>query len=487
MFKALWIEIKNAVFQSFYHSIRFGGLLLIPLIYGFSYIFAFYDPFQKTDQLPIAIVTQKYSSPNTAQKFEETLANELSKNSSLSTGDLNMKIKLDKIILDAKNDKDRENKIKKIDEKHFATIILPKIESNTGFQIHKVIQTLISPLSQNNTIKNKVKSVISIIQTIQTDSKNPNTSIIINNNFKKNYLISFGIDIGSSMFGGKKYIVSKVLDALLDKNFIGYIKNNELKKLTPPKIASAINEYKKILNSVSKSKLLDFDPIITHSQMGDDKAKYGYGLAPFFISVAMWIGGMVMTFAIHKKVYDPSILPGIRYLAKWMLITFGTIVQATLLMGALYIIGFDKLGITHVSSMFGFAIFSGIIFSAVIQAIRFIIPNRNLGIFFIIILLVLQMASSGGLFPIETQSSFYRVISNILPMGHTVTLFRELLYNTNWSVVFYQIGYLSIYLLIVPFAILAYHNQNLRMYHENNWDMPKGLHDRYKISKRGYK
>ncbi|RTZ69084.1 MAG: hypothetical protein DSZ21_00575 [Tenericutes bacterium] len=81
--------------------------------------------------------------------------------------------------------------------------------------------------------------------------------------------------------------------------------------------------------------------------------------------------------------------------------------------------------------MFAFAIVIGMIFSLIIQGIRFSVPNRNLGIFIIIILLVLQMASAGGLYPIETQSKFYNVLNDILPMGHAITILRETAFDTN--------------------------------------------------------
>lgn len=80
--------------------------------------------------------------------------------------------------------------------------------------------------------------------------------------------------------------------------------------------------------------------------------------------------------------------------------------------------------------MYGFAIFTGIVFGTIVQAIRFIIPSRNLGIFAAVILLVLQMASAGGLFPIETQAKGYQVLNMLLPMGHTVRIYRELAFET---------------------------------------------------------
>jgi len=81
--------------------------------------------------------------------------------------------------------------------------------------------------------------------------------------------------------------------------------------------------------------------------------------------------------------------------------------------------------------MYGFTMIIGMVFASIIQGIRYCIHERNLGLFLIIILLVLQMASAGGLFPVETQSGFYRVLNKILPMTRSVNIIRELTFDTD--------------------------------------------------------
>jgi hypothetical protein len=56
--------------------------------------------------------------------------------------------------------------------------------------------------------------------------------------------------------------------------------------------------------------------------------------------------------------------------------------------------------------MYLFSILISIIFSAIIQAIRYSTPSRALGIFVVIFCLVIQLCAGGGLFPTSTQNDF---------------------------------------------------------------------------------
>lgn len=437
LWKALIVEIKNSITKSLYHLIRYGGLLIIPLIYGFSYIFAFYDPFVNTKKLDVAVVTEK------GDNFSTALGHELEKEQELHVGEMEMVMQMNHIYND-------EHDIDEIKKDNYATLVIPKLD--------QVIVNAVTPLFVAGTT-NKALAVMTAINQL-TDAMEKNKFNIYTNN-KKNYLIAFGVDVGMSMSGSVNVALSTAIKALSDPGFIS-------------STISAIPGYSKdtydeFVHSFSAFQTLH--PIHVESH-GFEKPKYGYGLAPFFISVAMWIGGMVMTFAIHRKIYDTKATPTQRYFAKWILINFGVFIQATILMFALYFIGFKDLGNKNFFTMYGFTILTGIIFASIIQAIRFCIHDRNISIFIIILLLVLQMASGGGLFPVETQSGFYQVLNKFIPMGHSVRLFREAAVETNWGNLMKEFGYLSIYLLIIPLGVYINHKRTMRYYKKNNIIMP---------------
>ena len=66
--------------------------------------------------------------------------------------------------------------------------------------------------------------------------------------------------------------------------------------------------------------------------------------------------------------------------------------------------------------------------------IQFCIINLgDAGKFVSLLLLILQLTSCAGTFPIETQSGFFRVINKILPMTYSTQLFKEAISGTAGS------------------------------------------------------
>lgn len=486
MFRAIITEVKNSITKSFFHIIRFGGLLLIPFIYGFSYIYAFYDPFTKVDQVKVSIVTNKksdHSNPATDTDPEDKtfyLANAIgkqaTKNSQIVMGDINMSMKMEHIY------RESDEQLDSIKKDSYATITLNDLSTFDTI----IGDAIVSQLATNPPINNLTNILIKggaiartftgILEKLATNDKDFEFTL----NYKKNYLLAFGIDTGASMISSIKFVQLQMIKALKDPEYLKHIWDVYV---NPSSIIPAANkpanlsDFQKIgvklsdsiLSSINQTKLINVE-----AHMGDH-AKYGYGLAPFFISVAMWIGGMVMTFAVHRKIYDKTIPAGKRYFAKWIVIITGIILQATILMTSLYFIGFSELGLDHWLSLYIGAIICGVIFSSVIQAIRFSIHDRTIGILLTIILLVLQMASGGGLFPIETQSSFYRVVNKIVPMGWSVKILRELSFETNWAQVFKDFGFLAMWLFIVPVGVVINHYRTIRIYRAENWRLPKTM------------
>ena len=67
----------------------------------------------------------------------------------------------------------------------------------------------------------------------------------------------------------------------------------------------------------------------------------------------------------------------------------------------------------------------GAIFMTIIQ---FLIRNfGDIGKFLALIILVLQLAASGGTFPVETIDKGFRFLNPLLPMTYSIKTFKECL------------------------------------------------------------
>ncbi len=61
---------------------------------------------------------------------------------------------------------------------------------------------------------------------------------------------------------------------------------------------------------------------------------------------------------------------------------------------------------------------------------KIIINLGDVGKFVSLLLLILQLTSCAGTFPIETQSGFFKVINKVLPMTYSTQLFKEAISGT---------------------------------------------------------
>ena len=167
-----------------------------------------------------------------------------------------------------------------------------------------------------------------------------------------------------------------------------------------------------------------------------DQAKagvYGEGLAPFFMTLAIWIGAFILVQimrpitkrALASNAPDWKIAIGgwLPFLGISML--QGTILYAVVLFG----LGLDT---AHPWMTWGLFLLASMAFTAIIQGICALAGTP--GKMVVLVLMVLQLVSSGGTFPWETTPGPLHVAHRWLPMGHVVTGLRHLMYGADLGV-----------------------------------------------------
>ena len=151
----------------------------------------------------------------------------------------------------------------------------------------------------------------------------------------------------------------------------------------------------------------------------------GAGFSPMFISLALWIGGIAVFLVLPALDRRPG--PGETW---WMAAVrpartaaVFAVIQATL---AVTITNWlVELHAVHVWGMVGIAILASLTFVAVNQACIAMLGYR--GRFVSIVLLLLQIASMGATFPVETMPAFFNWIHPWLPMTYTQLSFRAMI------------------------------------------------------------
>ncbi|MBE4717586.1 YhgE/Pip domain-containing protein [Pseudarthrobacter sp. AB1] len=174
------------------------------------------------------------------------------------------------------------------------------------------------------------------------------------------------------------------------------------------------------------------DPVAVSNVSQAKADSYGAGLAPFFLTLALWIGIFMLVQAMRPITQRAlaSNAPAWKIaVGGWLPFLAVSVVQASLLTLVVNL----ALGLNpaHPVLMWLFMLAAAMAFSAIIQGIVALLGSP--GKLVVLILLVLQLVSSGGTFPWQTTPEPLHVVHEILPMGYVVTGMRHLIYGAELS------------------------------------------------------
>jgi putative membrane protein len=187
------------------------------------------------------------------------------------------------------------------------------------------------------------------------------------------------------------------------------------------------------------------DPVAVNT-VGDVRAgSYGAGLAPFFLGLATWIGAFVL-FLLIKPLSSRALAAGqspLRVaLGGWLPAAGLGLAQVVLLFTVVTtIVGIDA----HrpVLALL-FLAFASLVFTAILHALNAFFGA--VGKFLGLVLLILQLISSGGTFPWQTLPDVLYPLHSVLPMGYVVDGMRHLLYGGSMSSIGTDLLVLAAYL-----------------------------------------
>ena len=207
-------------------------------------------------------------------------------------------------------------------------------------------------------------------------------------------------------------------------------------------------------NSLSK---VMADPVAVSNVSQAKAGSYGAGLAPFFLTLALWIGIFMLIQAMRPITQRAlaSNAPSWKIaLGGWLPFLVVSMVQASLL--TLVVDVALGLNPAHPVLMWLFLLAAAMAFSALIQGVVALLGSP--GKLVVLILLVLQLVSSGGTFPWQTTPQPLHVVHEILPMGYVVTGMRHLIYGADLSMILPTVGGLLGYTVLgAALSTLAVH------------------------------
>ncbi len=193
------------------------------------------------------------------------------------------------------------------------------------------------------------------------------------------------------------------------------------------------------------------EPVRLDSEVDNEVPNYGTGFAPFFVPLSLWVGAMVV-FMVLPALSNRGLASSS---PSWRVALAGRMVpmmlgwaQVLVMMGVLHVgLGLES---RNWPLMLAFLLLTASAFAATVQflTVRFGAAGRVIAL----ALLVLQLTSAGGTYPIETSPTFFQAIAPYLPLHWGVTAMRHLIGGGDMNVVAQAFGVMGLW-LVVPLLL----------------------------------
>lgn len=187
-------------------------------------------------------------------------------------------------------------------------------------------------------------------------------------------------------------------------------------------------------------------PVTLTTKVVHPVENYGSGVTPFYTNLALWVGGFVLI-AIFKLEVDAEgvgqITPNQGYFGRWMLMVLLGFVQSIIVC-----VGDLALGIqcAHPVLFVIAGVFTSFVYVNIIYALA--IAFKHIGKAIGVILVIVQIPGSSGMYPIEMMPDFFQALHPLLPFTYGINAMRETIggmYGMNYL---FNLGILAVFLAV---------------------------------------
>ena len=176
---------------------------------------------------------------------------------------------------------------------------------------------------------------------------------------------------------------------------------------------------------------------------------YGSAMAPFYTTLSIWVAGIVLAAMLKANVdkADVKALGNPRlhelYLGRYAFFALLAFAQATLVCaGDLLFFGIQC---EHPFQFMLVGWLAGFVFSNMIYTLT--VSFGDIGKAIAVVLLVMQVAGSGGTFPIEMTADFFQAVYPFLPFTHAINAMHAAMAGAYGMEFWIELGTLSLYLI----------------------------------------
>ncbi|MEH7353795.1 YhgE/Pip domain-containing protein [Neobacillus drentensis] len=247
------------------------------------------------------------------------------------------------------------------------------------------------------------------------------------------------IDVNKRLDDGKKILDYSLAQYPYVHEKVGQLADKIRKLEKEANIHDIINTLK---NDPQAEKGFFAEPVVLDANKIFPIANYGTGMTPFYTVLAIWVGGLLLISLLSTDAHFDGNYTG-RQLYFGRLLTFltiGMLQSLVVTIGDILLLGVD------VHSPFYFVLFgciSSFVFILIVYSL--VAVFGDVGKALSIVLLVLQISSSGGTYPVVLLPEFFQKVNPFLPFTYAVDMMREALGGIVWKRVAIDLSYLTMF------------------------------------------
>ena len=222
---------------------------------------------------------------------------------------------------------------------------------------------------------------------------------------------------------------------------------------------SNASDQLKSASTESKNAEILSNPLSLSKTDNDQVPVNGVAMSPYMISVALFVA------AISTNMIFAKLPSGRHPESRWAWLKSRAEINGIIavLAGILVYGGVHLIGLTanHEMRTFILIILTSLVFMSMVTTLT--TWNSRIGAFFSLILLLLQLASSAGTYPLALTNDFFRAINPWLPMSYSVSGLRQTISMT--GNIHHQVVFLAVILaLFTGLGMLAYQPKKMEEY-----------------------
>jgi putative membrane protein len=151
---------------------------------------------------------------------------------------------------------------------------------------------------------------------------------------------------------------------------------------------------------------------------------YGTAFTPYFVSLSLYVGALIMFVGIYLDNDEKIKLLSRNSEHRYKRVAIFSLIGVAQAVALAVLVQFGLgLKIAHPAAFYLSCILASAVFIAIVEF--FFLCLKDAGKFLSMLLLILQLTSCGGTFPMETVPKFFNVLYPFMPMTYSVKLFKE--------------------------------------------------------------